>query len=58
MEETNANKTKPKRKMSSKAQTLTFVALSTAITCILGPLSIPIGPVPISLTILAIFISV
>ena len=58
MEEVNENNTEGRRKMSSKAQTLTFIALSTAITCILGPLSIPIGPVPISLTILAIFISV
>lgn len=58
MEETNTNNLKKKKKLSTKAQTLTFVALSTAITCILGPLSIPIGPVPISLTILAIFISV
>lgn len=58
MEETNTNNTKERKKMSPKAQTLTFIALSTAITCIIGPLSIPIGPVPISLTILAIFISV
>lgn len=58
MEETNTNNTKERKKMSPKVQTLTFIALSTAITCIIGPLSIPIGPVPISLTILAIFISV
>lgn len=51
---------KNKKKMSSKTQALTFIALSTAITCIIGPLSIviPISPVPISLTILAIYISV
>ena len=56
----NNTAVKEKFKKSSKAQTLTFIALSTAITCILGPLSIviPISPVPISLTILAIFISV
>ncbi len=49
-----------KKKLPPKAQTLTFIALSTAITCIIGPLSIviPISPVPISLTILAIYISV
>lgn len=58
MEEANENNTGERKRMSTKAQTLTFIALSTAITCILGPLSIPIGPVPISLTILAIFISV
>ena len=59
MENNNVN-VKEKSKKLSKTQTLTFIALSTAITCILGPLSIviPISPVPISLTILAIFISV
>ena len=30
----------------------------TAVTCILGPLAIPIGPVPVSLTPLAVFLSV
>lgn len=30
----------------------------TAVTCILGPLSVPIGPVPISLTNLAIYFTV
>ena len=51
---------KKKKKIPPKAQTLTYIALSTAITCIIGPLSIviPISPVPISLTILAIYISV
>ena len=29
---------------------ITVTALMTAVTCILAPLSIPIGPVPISLT--------
>ena len=33
---------------------ITVTALMTAVTCILAPLSIPIGPVPISLTNLAI----
>ena len=32
-------------------------ALMTAVTCILAPLSVPIGPVPISFTNLAIYIS-
>ena len=36
---------------------ITVTALMTAVTCILAPLSIPIGPVPISLTNLAIYIS-
>lgn len=45
--------------MKSKINTkdLTQIALMAAITCILGPLSIPIGPVPISLTNLAIYFS-
>lgn len=34
---------------------LTTTALMTAVICILAPLSIPIGPVPISLTNLAIY---
>ncbi len=38
--------------------TITTVALMAAVICILGPLSIPIGPVPISLTNLAIYLSV
>ena len=43
-----------------KTITITKVALSTAIICILGPLSIvlPISPVPISLGILGIFFAV
>lgn len=58
--EQTSRQTSGKKKMNSKAQTLTFIALSTAITCIIGPLSIviPISPVPISLTIFAIYISV
>ena len=35
--------------------TIAMIALMTAVTCILGPLSVPIGPVPISLTNLAIY---
>ena len=37
---------------------MTSTALMTAVTCILGPLAIPIGPVPVSLTPLAVFLSV
>lgn len=39
---------------------MVFTALFTAVTCILAPLSItiPVSPVPVSLTILAIFLSV
>lgn len=34
------------------------MALMTAVICVLAPLSIPIGPVPVSLANLAIFLSV
>lgn len=37
---------------------IALIGVMTAITCILGPLSIPIGIVPISLTNLAILITV
>ena len=41
-----------------KTRTITQIALMTAVMCILGPLSVPIGPVPISLTPLAVFLGV
>lgn len=37
---------------------LSVTALMAAVMCILGPLSVPIGPVPISLTNLVIYLSV
>lgn len=37
---------------------IVLMALFAAITCVLAPLSIPIGPVPISLTNLVIYFSV
>lgn len=45
---------------NTKTLTLTLIALMAAITCILGPLSlsIPISPVPISFTNLAIYFTV
>ena len=44
----------------TKTQTLTIIALMAAVTCILGPLSItiPVSPVPISFTNLAIYLTV
>ena len=42
-----------KQKMATK--TIALIAVMTAVTCVLAPLSIPIGPVPISLTNLAIY---
>ncbi|SFC93197.1 biotin transporter BioY [Clostridium uliginosum] len=37
---------------------LTLIGVITAVTCILGPLSLPIGIVPISLTNLAIYFAI
>lgn len=42
---------------STKTYTMSVTALMTAVTCIVAPFSIPIGPVPISLTNLAIYFS-
>lgn len=42
---------------TSKTSFLTTTAIMTAVMCILGPLSIPIGPVPITLTNLAIYLA-
>ena len=36
----------------------TTCALMTAIMCILGPVTLPIGPIPVSLMLLVIFLSV
>ena len=39
----------------SKTYLMAMTGVMTAVTCILAPFSIPIGPVPISFTNLAIF---
>jgi biotin transport system substrate-specific component len=44
------------KKMSTRQ--LTLIGVMTAVTCILGPLSLPIGVVPISLTNLAIYLAI
>ena len=44
-------------KTGKRLQKMTMTALMTAVICILAPLSIPIGPVPISFTALAIYLS-
>ena len=44
------------KKMNTRQ--LTLIGIMTAVTCILGPLSLPIGVIPISLTNLAIYFSV
>ncbi len=37
-------------------KTITFTALMAALCCILGPLSVPIGAVPISLTVISAYL--
>ena len=41
----------------TKIRSMVIIGLNSAILCILGPLSLPIGPVPISLTNLVIYFS-
>ena len=41
-----------------KVKEITFTALMAAVCCILGPLSIPIGTVPISLTVVSVYLCV
>jgi biotin transport system substrate-specific component len=41
----------------NKIKFMTTTALMAAVICILGPLSLPIGPIPISLTNFAIYIT-
>ena len=49
-----SSKNKKEVRGQAKIYQLTAIGVMTAITCILGPLSIPIGPVPLSLTNLVI----
>ena len=37
---------------------MALIAIMAAVICVLGPLSLPIGPVPISLTNLAVYLAV
>ena len=39
-------------------QNMTLIAVMTALMCVLGPLSIPIGPVPITPVLVVMFLSV
>lgn len=52
----NTNTSTPNKQGFSVRQ-LAVIGVMTAVTCILAPFSVPIGPVPISLTNLAIYIS-
>ena len=49
----NTRENKSSQRISTK--TMALIAVMTAVTCVLAPLSVPIGPVPISLTNLAIY---
>lgn len=41
-----------------KVKEITFTALMAAVCCILGPLSIPIGTIPVTLTVLSVYLCV
>lgn len=43
--------------MNNKTRNMVLTAVMTAVICVLGPMSLPIGPVPISLTNLAIYVT-
>ena len=43
---------------NKKTQSITFIALMSAILCIVGPFVIPIGMVPMSLTNLVIYLTI
>ena len=45
-------------KEKSKVQMMMLTALMTAVICVLSPFSIPIGPVPVSLSTMAVFLCV
>lgn len=56
MNESNAKPT-PSLKSGLTIRQIAVIGVMTAVTCILAPFSVPIGPVPISLTNLAIYFS-
>ncbi|MGP1589433.1 biotin transporter BioY [Oribacterium sp. oral taxon 102] len=38
-------------------RSMSLIALMTALMCIFGPMSVPIGPVPVSLTVLTVYLA-
>lgn len=54
---TSTTTNRPPSKPQFSTRQLAVIGVMTAVTCILAPLSLPIGPVPISLTNLAIYFS-
>lgn len=57
MSNVSATTTPTPSKPRFSTRQLAVIGVMTAVTCILAPLSLPIGPVPISLTNLAIYFS-
>ena len=55
---TNINQTAPAEKSKLNVYQMAVIALMTAVTCILGPMSIPIGAVPISFTNFVIYVTI
>lgn len=46
------------QKKKTNVREMVLIALMAAVTCIMGPLSVPIGIVPISLTNLAVYLAI
>ena len=46
------------KRSAISVRTLTLTAVVAAVLCVLGPLSIPVGPVPLSLATLVIYLAV
>ncbi len=51
-----SDRRKEKRSDYSKTRMITYTALLAALLCVLSPWAIPVGPVPISLGLLAVYI--
>lgn len=56
----HSNDSKREARTMGKTATIALIGMMTAVTCIMGPLSVPLpfSPVPISLTNLAIYIAI
>lgn len=50
--------TKTRKKPMISIQQMAVIAVMTAVTCVIAPFSLPIGPVPVSLGSFAIYLSV
>lgn len=55
--QTNTTETQSTKEKLFTTKSMVLMALFAAVTCILGPLALPIGPVPISLTNFVIYFS-